>query len=202
MRWCENEIYPMSTLEFCTTRDKLWNYETWSLCRIAGTSVHLPFWRWREGTLLWNVSTSSLGKRRKGSFSQTDGPGERKDFLSLWRALLFGFPFSLPLTLLLKLFVQKVLTDRSVKIFLKYCFLTSVYSGVSICKMGDVILLFCHLISFPMYSSCCGPLIELRVVLVFKDEQTSSFMWYSPEETVLYSGSGRKNWLLSLLGCM
>ena len=68
MRWCENEIYPMCTLGFCTTRDKRWNYETWSLYRIAGTSVHLPFWRWREGTLLWNVNTSSLGKRREGVF--------------------------------------------------------------------------------------------------------------------------------------
>lgn len=44
----------------------------------------------------------------------------------------------------------------NVKIFMTYYFLASVYSGVSINKIEDVNLLFCHFISIPIVLHAVG----------------------------------------------
>ena len=52
---------------------------------------------------------------------------------------------------------------------------------------GNVNLLMCLLVSFPLYSSCCGHLSELRVTLVSEAEQTSGLTWCAASETVISS---------------
>ena len=162
----EPDVYHMWTVGFFYHKRqtlKFWNLEfpldSWYFCPFAFLEVE-------GGTPLWKINVSSLGEEAKMSVLQTAGLEKRGFLQRLWHV---GFPFSLSLTSVLRS-VCSACSDRIEMWKSSWSFVSwQVYILEWAPTRWDCDSAVPSFNLISIYSSCWRPLVELRMVLVFKD---------------------------------